>query len=137
MKNIAKSFVLVLTVALCVVAAQAQSPVMLRGTVPFNFMVGNHSAPSGDYTVKELDQEIEGWFGPDGHSFIIRTMASDKQGDLGATKLVFHRYGNDYYLTEVWSAGSSHEVRLTSSQQSIAKKQKKFETVAVLMTGSR
>ena len=136
MKNIAKSLLLVLAVSLLVVAAQAQSPVMLKGTVPFNFVVGNNILPSGDYTVKELDQEIEGWFGPDGHSFILRTLASEKQGELGATKLVFHRYGSDYYLAEVWSQGSSHEVRPPSGERKIAKQQK-LETIAVLMTGAR
>ena len=132
MKNIAKSALLFLTVALCVAGAQAQSTVMLKGDVPFSFVVGNRIYPAGQYTVKELGTEVEGWFGPDAHAFIIRTLPMGDESAPQATKLVFHRYGDDYYLAEVWSDGQSHSVKSSPALQKISRKGK-FETVAVLM----
>jgi len=136
MKTIAKSLLLVLTVALCVAGAQAQSQTMLKGDVPFNFIVGNQNLPAGEYTVKSLENEIEAWYGPDGHAFILRTIPMGELASADTTKLVFLHSGDQYYLSEVWSEGVSHEVRASRTQQQIARKVK-FETVAVLMTSRR
>ena len=135
MKTIINRILLVLTVALCVVAAQAQSTVMLKGNVPFSFSIGDRSLPAGDYTVKALDKEIEAWYDPNGRGlFLVRTVPMGKQADLATTKLVFHRYGNEYDLAEVWSEGASHQVIVSHSLQRVAQKHQKFETVALLMT---
>jgi hypothetical protein len=136
MKNIAKSLLLVLTVALCVTAAQAQSETMLKADVPFGFIVGNQNLPAGEYTVKQMDREIEGWYGPDGHAFILRTIPLGKEASLDTTKLVFLHTGDQYFLTEVWSNGVSHEVHMNRSQQQIARSGN-YKTVAVLMTSRR
>jgi len=137
MKTIVSRILLVLTVALCVVAAQAQSTVMLKGNVPFNFSIGDRSLPSGEYTVKALDSEIEAWYDPNGRGlFLVKTIPSGQQLDPGTTKLVFHRYGSEYVLTQVCSEGKSHDVISKPGNQRIAKTQK-FETVAVLMTSHR
>ena len=142
MKNIAKCALLVLTVALCVVGAQAQSTIMLKGNVPFNFVAGNYSHSAGEYTVKDISpdtrQAIEGWFGPNGQSFLLRTSPLDSASSINETetKLVFHRYGDQYYLAEVWTGGNSYEVKSSPRLQKVSKKQG-FETVAVLMTGIR
>ena len=133
MKTLKTYALLVLTVALCAVAAQAQASVMVKGNVPFNFVVGDHTLPGGQYIVKSLGQEIDAWFDSDGQQlFIDRTFAMSKE-DLSSTKLVFSRYGDTYYLVELWSNGVAHEVRQPSKMQHIAKTQKP-EVVAVLMT---
>lgn len=125
---------MVLVVVLCVVAAQAQSRVMLKGDVPFNFSVGDRSLPSGQYTVSAINSEIEGWYDANGRAlFMVSTLPLGKEASADTYKLVFHRYGDAYLLTEVWSGGNSHLVRGGRTVQQIAKNQK-FEAVAVLMT---
>jgi len=140
MRNFAKCALLILTVALCVVGAQAQSTVILKGNVPFSFNAGNFTHPAGTYTVKDISQDsaegVEGWSGPDGHAFIVRALPLNNAGSPGETMLVFHRYGDEYYLAEVWSDGNSYEVKASPKLQQISKK-RNFETVAVLMTGVR
>ena len=136
MKNVAKTFLLVLTVALLVVGAQSQSTALMKGIIPFDFVVGSQTLASGEYTVKTItpDPEIEGWYGPDGHAFILRTIPLGAPGE--GSKLVFHRYGDRYFLAEVWSRGESHQVVANSSERQIASNHR-FETVAVLMTSRR
>lgn len=138
MKHITSRILLVVTVALCVVAAQAQSTtMMMKGNVPFDFMVGDRSLPAGEYTIRALDQEIEAWYDPNGRGlFIVKTLPMGAEDELGSTKLVFRRYGDQYFLVQVWNNGVSHEVKVGSNQRRIAKSQK-FETVAVLMTSHR
>jgi hypothetical protein len=134
MKTILSRTLMVLTVALCVVAAQAQSTTMLKGDVPFSFNIGDRSLPAGAYTVRALDREIEAWYDPNGRGlFIVRTIPMGNVADLSTTKLVFHRYGDQYYLAEVCNEGAGHQLLPTRTQQHIARKQK-YETIAVLMT---
>jgi len=125
---------MVLMVVLCVVAAQAQSSVILKGNVPFNFVVGDRNLPSGQYTISAVTQNVESWYDASGRGlFMINTLPMGKEASQDTYKLVFHRYGDNYILTEVWSAGSSHLVNSGRTAQQIAKNQK-FEVVAVLMT---
>lgn len=134
MKNLTNRVVLVLVVALCALAAQAQSSVMLKGTVPMNFMIGDHSLTAGDYTVRAFTKDVEGWYDQDGRGlFLITTVPMGKEADAATYKLVFHRYGETYFLTEVWSGGVSHKVAAGSAQRQIAKVQKP-SVVAVLLT---
>jgi hypothetical protein len=134
MKTILSRTLMVLTVALCVVAAQAQTTTMLKGDVPFSFNIGDRSLPAGEYTVKSLDREIEAWYDTNGRGlFFVRTLPMGDVADASTTKLVFHRYGDQYYLAEVCNEGTGHELIPSRSQRQIAKG-RKYETVAVLMT---
>ncbi len=125
---------MVLAVVLCVVAAQAQTNVMLKGNVPFNFVAGDHNLPAGVYTVSTLGGESEAWYDENGRGlFVMRTVPLGKEADAQTYKLVFHRYGDTYILTEVWSNGISHLVSGGKAAQQIAKSGKP-QVVAVLMT---
>ncbi len=135
MKSVLKSVLLLLIVALCVSAAQAQSPVYLKGDVPFDFVVGNIVASSGHYNVSTLGSEIELWRGPEGQNFLLKTIPMGAEDGIDTSKLVFHRYGNQYVLAEVWCNGVSHEV--TTKPSKLIARGKSFETIAVLMTSRR
>jgi len=133
MKQISIRVLVLAVVALSVVAAQAQSNVMLKGTVPFSFTVGDHNLPAGTYIVNSLGTETECWYEDGGRGlFMINTIPGGKQSDMATYKLVFHRYGDQYFLAEVWKAGNSHELRISGKEKELAKTQS-YETVAVLM----
>ena len=137
MRTLANRILLVMTVALCVAAAQAQSPVIMKGNVPFDFYVGDHALPAGEYTVKAIAPEVESWYDSNGRGlFVVGTIASGSLPDMNTTRMVFHRYGDQYFLAEVCGSASSHQLVASVAQQRIARKQK-YETVAVLMTSHR
>jgi len=135
MKNVSKVSLLVLAVALSVVAAQTHSTTNMGGVIPFDFVAGSQTFTAGQYTVKTItpDPEIEAWNGPDGRTFILRTIPLGTPGE--GTKLVFHRYGDQYFLAEIWNRGESHQIA-SSGEQRIAAKDK-FVPVAVLMNFRR
>ena len=134
MKSFKNSIVVAMMVALCAIAVQAQSPVMLRGTVPVNFMIGDQTMPAGEYTVKAFGQEVQGWYDQNGRGlFLVNTLPMGKEASANTYKLVFRRYGETYFLTEVWSAGISHLVNAGNREHRIAQANK-AEVVAVLMT---
>jgi hypothetical protein len=134
MKNLTNRVLLVLMVALCVAAAQAQSGPMLKATIPVNFVIGDRSLPAGEYSVRAVAHEVEAWYDQNGRAlFMVSTLPMGKEADMSTNKLVFHRYGDTYCLREVWSAGTSHLVNEGSKEQRLAKSQKP-EVVAMLVT---
>ena len=92
---------LTLFAGLMVPATQAQS-IMLKANIPFDFVVGDKQLPSGEYHVKSLNQvtQIQS---KDAHStaIVLTTgMQAAKISDTG--KLVFNRYGDQYFLSKIW-----------------------------------
>ena len=54
MKNL-RSILFSLTILLLATAAQAQTT-NVKANIPFDFVVGDHAYPAGEYTVKSLSQ---------------------------------------------------------------------------------
>jgi hypothetical protein len=96
--------------------AQAQEPMVVN--VPFDFVAGSTNLPAGEYSVKVS--------GPTKTLILIArndstasaflntnaALASEPQSE---SKLVFHRYGSRYFLSQVWTAGNSCGRQLVES----------------------
>jgi hypothetical protein len=99
------------TSLLAVVAAAAvygQSPETFKVNVPFDFIVGGQTLPAGQYRVEQRfipDVVVINSADHTRGAIVIgpglQSVAAQKDG-----KLVFHRYGNTYFLTEVWGPGN-------------------------------
>jgi len=96
-----------LMLAAAVVSANGQSTSFLvTADIPFDFIVANKTLPSGKYTVRSVSDDGRGLkiSSLDGESSVMRlsnlAVATGKK--LNA-KMVFHRYGQQYFLAEVWS----------------------------------
>src|ERR1700734_1599146 len=73
----------------------------VQAKVPFDFTVGNKLLPSGTYTIKE---ESSGLIAPDDNKA------------AGGGKLVFHKYGSQYFLSEILSDSANLNVRVPVSK---------------------
>src|SRR3954451_13156115 len=121
MKYIWKQGLETIVVALSVVAAQAQTKVMIKANVPFDFTVGNNRLESGTYTVSQLATNVDAWYNENGRGlFMIKTIPSGKTLSPDTYKLVFHRYGDEYFLSQIWSEGESQEVPITQREKRLA-----------------
>jgi hypothetical protein len=105
-----------------VVSAQAQSPSnRVTAQIPFDFNIGDKKLPSGKYSIGRLRQNsddiVQSIDAEDGHSKAIRTSIPVRNLDLtDNAKLVFHRYGDQYFLYQVWPAGTSTGRQFTASR---------------------
>jgi hypothetical protein len=98
--------------------ARAQQPVVAN--IPFAFTVGKMTLPAGEY-------RVEKWIKGDGALLIQRTdggaatfagsIATDSNEPQIQTKLVFHHYGDRYFLSQVWVEGSSRGRQIPKSKQ--------------------
>jgi hypothetical protein len=131
-RQIAKGLAMVM-VTLALAAASAavangQSKPHLVANVPFEFVVGDKTFGAGEYQV--------GTIGQLGESIAIRNAAGDNAIRLSsarerrdsdtAAKLVFHRYGSTYFLSQVWMAGemSGRELSRTGQERSLQRELK-------------
>src|SRR3974390_1460790 len=91
-----------LVAVLSAAAAFAQGPDTMRVSVPFDFVVGHQTMPAGEYVVNpDVGGSVVALKNGRAAAMIIGP-ALHSLGDRGA-RLVFHRYGNTYFLVEAWS----------------------------------
>ena len=94
--------------------AYAQT-VNLKADVPFDFIIRGATLPAGEYTIRG-DGSVIAVRGPNPKANIV--VLSQRCASIDATKqskLVFHRYGDRYFLTQLWVAGSDSGRQLAKS----------------------
>jgi hypothetical protein len=106
--------IMAIVLALTAISASAQTHINVQTfTVPFAFNVGNEVLPAGDYKVYVENETIR-LHKTDGKANVIAiTRRKVSVGDTEReVKLKFRRYGDRYYLSQVWPAdGVGRELR--------------------------
>jgi malonyl CoA-acyl carrier protein transacylase len=110
--------VMALTAIASTRVAQAQEPLVVN--IPFDFVAGNSQLPAGEYTVKVSAPT---------HSLIlisrkdatasafINTNAAVSAEPQSESKLIFNRYGDRYFLAQVWQQGYAQGRQLLKSSR--------------------
>jgi hypothetical protein len=90
----------------------------VQSTVPFSFSVNNSSLPAGNYTIssdpasantlsiRNRQDKVNIW--------VMGLVDSNEPGRSGS--LVFHQYGDQYFLSEIRYANSSKKIHFPSSK---------------------
>jgi hypothetical protein len=116
MKN--QMFALIgLGLLLATASAYAQTGVV-KATVPFNFIVNKTELPAGDYKIQPMGLTASAMAieSPDGKvvkAFLPVECAARQTPRT--TKLVFHRYGAQYFLAQIWKTGNDRGQELPMS----------------------
>jgi hypothetical protein len=100
-------------------SAYAQT-VNMKVAVPFSFIVNGAKLPSGAYLIRTMGSTheaisigaLEGKAGK-----LLLTHRCESRGTPDKSKLVFHRYGDRYFLAQIWMAGSNSGRELPKSRQ--------------------
>jgi len=97
-----------MTVVLALEVASAQSTAPMNFRTPFPFVVGDQLLPAGEYTVRVVS--VTGLLSfrssNDGNpNVFINSIPVQKSETESRFKLVFHRYGSHYYVSEIWTPG--------------------------------
>jgi hypothetical protein len=124
------------------VESRAQVNVGLRAKVPFDFIVGEKTFSAGTISTRGVTASEAG-------SVSIRNLNNNEQASrvahrLTATdtakhgKLVFHKYGDRYYLAEIWVPGyKAWKVEKSKSERTVEREARlaqntKLEVVSVI-----
>jgi hypothetical protein len=91
----------------------------VQATIPFHFTVNGSQLPAGNYTlgsdvtnprvlkISDRTQHV--------HAMVLTMPSADEKRK--ANQLVFHKYGNQYFLSEIRSQESAINVQLATSKQ--------------------
>src|SRR6266851_4688796 len=90
--------------------AYAQMPgTALRATIPFDFSVRGKILPAGDYQIRRITDQPDGLLISninDKHEHaIFVTEAVESPRITRKAEIIFHRYGDSYFLSEVFDGG--------------------------------
>jgi hypothetical protein len=102
-----------IVVATAFLSAQAQSlEYRITASIPFDFSIGDKNLPAGKYSIGRArvnsDDSILSIRDGDGHPKQIRTSIPVSTFNAkNKPTLIFHRYGDQYFLSEVWPAGET------------------------------
>lgn len=94
----------VLAVVLLGVLPLTAAPVAVRAAIPFEFRAGDTVLPAGDYRIKYITPNTVLIEARSGEALTLVPVAS-KGVEGQAAKLVFHRYGNTYFLRQLQIPG--------------------------------
>lgn len=101
----------------------------IRAEIPFDFQVGSKKLPKGEYIIESVNDA--------GGVLLIRhvkkgkainfTVVRGKMMEKPKSKLVFHRYNDQYFLARVWDGTSDTVLKLdkSSAEKKAAKAAKK------------
>jgi hypothetical protein len=121
-------------------SANAQSlEYRLTANIPFDFSVVDKKLPAGEYWISraklsngDLIMQITS---TDGHTNVNRlTIPTVRVEAMSKGSLVFHRYGDDYFLSEVWPAGGLTGRKLPKShaERELARKAQDNNGIAAM-----
>ena len=112
------------------VSANAQSlNYRLTANIPFDFSVGGEKLPAGKYWINRAQQS--------NGDTVVQIRSTDLQSNLVRftipvlastpaknSSLVFRRYGDEYFLAEIWPMGSEtgRELPKTRAERELARK---------------
>jgi hypothetical protein len=112
--------------------ARAQnSQLDLIVNVPFDFRSGSESMPAGQYQIQELSEHYLLLRKSDQpRSQMLPTSIAEAPTTPNHSSLVFHRYGNRYFLHQIWLRGNSQgfELRPSHAEQEILRARRAPQT---------
>jgi len=131
------SFVSVFGLLLVAACANAQS-LYVKANVPFDFAVDKDTLPAGNYSIRSINSETGG------RTLLIQSGTkamklttpdvADSLKAASKSHLLFHRYGNEYFLTQIWVQGekAGRQFKMSRREAEIAKNHQTSDDVIVL-----
>lgn len=122
-----------------VTSTRAQNAGTVSVSVPFAFTFANKTLPAGEYYVRRTvrDEAIEIRSNDNSQTAYVRTHTVNSREIQPVSKLVFKRYGQEYFLSQVWMSGRSSGAELLTTKQErslqreFARRATKTETIAI------
>ena len=118
---LALSIVLLFVAAMYPRKANAQIVGDLQANIPFEFHAGNAKLPAGTYRIRMLDDsdltlmEIISLNGSS--SALFQVQESEAKSTPDQNELIFNKYGDQYFLAEVFDQGESSGSKVTESRE--------------------
>jgi hypothetical protein len=120
MKNTACKTLITLSLVLTALVPAYAQKTSATVNIPFSFTVDGVRLPGGDYIVSSPSERVvalQHIGGPEAKATMTNNGSSTNSD--GRAKLVFHRYGNAYFLAAAWMPNSDHAREFYASANEI------------------
>jgi len=126
-KQVVRTFAaLGLMLMLTTISVSAQSERRMVINIPFDFIIGKSALKAGQYTVEPRERNFGSvWMirNRSNHAavFVMTMPVSSKTQQEGM--LVFHKYGDQFFLSQIWIPGSATggELYISGLERDVAK----------------
>lgn len=119
--------------------AQTENRTLMKINIPFLFSADNHTLPAGTYYVRTVTPERSiALVSADGkHSLVVNDMPNYAGDPSSDSRLVFQKYGDEYFLTQVWTSGDNvaRNLLISKRQYEIARRSSRPTSTTVLAYG--
>ena len=129
---------------LAVSPARAQYPDVMTAKIPFSFFVGNKTFPAGEYSVTRLNPESAtaalAIRSADGKmSKVVLTIPVQARAQRESARLVFTRYEDQYFLSQLWTPADQMglELRKSRSERTLLARNRAGEHAIIALTTRR
>ena len=130
--NLIPKIILLSAIVLVASVAQTQAQSLggnrIRANIPFDFNISEKKLPAGEYSfgraINHSDDLLVSVNDREGRSKAIRlSNAAVRSHPTQKALLVFHRYGDQYFLFQVWPAGATtgREFQKSKSEREVQK----------------
>ena len=134
------SLVSMFTLCAAVASANAQLSYPVRAKVPFDFSMGDKKLPAGDYSFSRLsgfsDNKLMMVSSVDASTRVFQsTFGAQVLTPKNDSTLVFHKYGDQYFLEQIWSAGEQEGTQVPESRRERTIRQQLAQTQQSNLSG--
>src|SRR5690242_3469593 len=134
------SLVSMFSLCAAVATANAQLSTPIRAKIPFDFTVGNKKLPAGEYTFSRLsgfsDNSVISVSGADAGAHVFQsTLGAHVLTPKDKSTLVFHKYGDQYFLQQIWTGGEQEGAQVPESRGERTARQQLAQTQQSNMSG--
>ena len=137
------TLVLVVSAAAMLGTARLHAQSGVVANVPFNFNAASAKMPAGEYTLTSINRTsgvIRMLNVATGESILVSapaTLTTYKGNSEETGKLIFHRYGDRYFFSEVWTPdGLRGRVMPSKLEQEIKSGGEKLAVVSIPLAGA-
>jgi len=130
-------FALFIAASFSATSAHAQIIGNLEAQIPFQFHVGNTTLPAGTYIIHRLDNtdgtvmQISTKDGTMSKLFDVESTLANSTPDK--TELIFNKYGDRYFLSEMFDEGNPDGSRVFASRDERMASKQSESTVAQIV----
>ena len=140
MKYATRMLVLMATMLPLLATAQLSSNEKLVAKVPFEFVLGSKVVPAGEWIVQSasMDSKVIQIRSRDSRVNILSMplLVEAKKAPADCT-LVFHKYGSNYFLSEVRLAGTANGYRLPETKAEKEMRAQNIPATSEILLASR
>ena len=134
------SLVSMFSLCAAVASANAQLSIPVRAKIPFAFSVGDKKLAAGEYTFSRLsglaDNRIMSVSSADSSTRMFQsTLATQVLTPKNKSILVFHRYGDQYFLEQIWLSGEDEGTQMLESRSERTVRQQLVQTQPSNLSG--